>query len=75
MMMKMMMKMMMLVGFALAFAGTVGIFHSDGVFVYAVEKALDDAEGDETADIDPFDRGAVLDAEAFDALALFERAV
>lgn len=46
-----------------------------GVFMHAVEKALDDAEGDEAADVDVGEVSAVLGVPLFDALALFEAGV
>lgn len=64
---------MMMLGFG--FAGAMGGFRGDGVFVYAIEEAFDYAEGDESAHVDPLDGSAVLDTEAFHALAWFERAV
>lgn len=44
----------------------------DGVFVHAVEEALDHAKGDEAAHVDACEGGGVRDAEAPDALALLE---
>ena len=46
-----------------------------GVFMHAVQKALDDAEGDEAADVDVGEVSAVLGVPLFDALALFEAGV
>lgn len=51
------------------------VLRGDGVLVHAVQEALDHAEGDQPADVDPFEGGAVVDAEALDALALAQRAV
>ena len=46
-----------------------------GVFMHAVQKALDDAEGDEATDVDVGEVSAVLGVPLFDALALFEAGV
>ena len=46
-----------------------------GIFVHTVDEALDDAEGDEAADVDVGELSAVLEVPLFDALALFQAGV
>ena len=47
----------------------------NGIFVHAVQEALDHAKGDEASDVDPVQHCRVLDAKVPHALAVLQRTI
>lgn len=58
-----------------SYVGAVDAGQLQGVFMDPVQEALDDAEGDETSNVDPIEGFLVLDAPRFERLTLVEGGV